>query len=499
MGWEEEKGNRYKLSRERGAIFKDWGGKISIALIYPDRYYAGMSSLGFQTIYGLLNKFPGIVCERVFYPESSSPKILSLESSRPLSDFTVLAFSLSYELDYFYALQILRRSGIPLLSEERDETYPLIIAGGPCVISNSEPISPFFDAFALGEGEVLLPPFISCFSEYINASRKELLSALSNLPGYYIPQIKKERVMRQWARDLNAFDTTSVVLTPDTELANMYLIEVERGCERSCRFCLAGFAFRPTRYRSIERIVNSSRKGLVQTKRIGLIGAAILDHPDIENIVLQIRNMDATVSCSSLRGDALTENLVRALAEGGNKTLTLAPETGSNRLRRFIGKELSNEDLYKAAELAIKNGIEQLKLYFMIGLPGEREEDTEETISLVLKLQESIKRKSSECRLVVNVSPFNPKKGTPFFRYPMQKKEILNSRLKRIHLALRPKGVKVKSESIAWCQVQTVLSRGDASISRAISEVKSHTLEDWQRAFEETGVDVDYWAHQDIY
>lgn len=497
MGWEEESANRQRLSREIGFIRKDWGGKISFALIYPNLYSAGMSSLGFQTIYSLLNSSPQVVCERVFYPESDHLQVVSVESSRPLMDFSVLAFSLSYELDYVNALEILRKAGIPLLSRDRGERYPLIIAGGPCVISNPEPLSPFFDAFGLGEGEALLPPFMECLQINIHGSRNVLLLNLSQVPGFNVPQVTKEKVMRQWVKDINAFDTTSAVLTGDTELANMFLIEAERGCERGCRFCLAGHAFKPMRYRTMGKIVNSADRGLQLTKKIGLVGAAILDHPQIEKIVVEIVERGAQVSCSSIRGDALTEKLVKALVKGGDRNLTIAPETGSERLRKLIGKDLSNEGLFKAAELVARYGIKQLKLYFMIGLPFEEEQDMEEIISLVLKLKDIMKTGNSDCHLILNVSPFIPKKGTPFFRYPMARPELLNSRVGKLKAALRTQNIEIKPESIHWSQIQALLSRGDASIAAALSQVKRNTIKDWQMALEESQVDVDYWAHQE--
>ena len=497
MGWEEERANRQKLSREKGAICKDWGGNISVALIHPNLYFVGMSSLGFQTIYGILNDFPRVVCERVFYPSSDNLQVASLESSRPLMDFSILAFSLSYEIAYVNAIEILRKSGIPLLSKDRDERYPLIIAGGPCVISNPEPISPFFDAFALGEAEVLLPPFIECFQSHMHGSRHMLLQSILQVPGYYVPSEKRERVMRQWAKDINAFDTTSIVLTADTELNNMFLIEAERGCERGCRFCLAGSAFRPMRHRTLERIINSAARGLNLTPKIGLVGAAILDHPQIEDIVVDLVQRGAQVSCSSIRGDALTENLVKALVKGGDRNLTIAPETGSVRLRKLIGKDLSNEAIFNAAHLVAKHGIKQLKLYFMIGLPHEEEQDIDEIISLVLEVRDIVKTKSSDCHLVLNISPFIPKKGTPFFRYPMARTELLKSRLAKIKASLKNKNIEVKPESIPWSTIQTVLSRGDDSIAKVLSQVKKNTINNWETAFKEAYVDVDYWAHQE--
>src|SRR4030042_3847889 len=252
MSWEAVKEARQKLGRERGTVCKDWGGKIHIALVYPNSYYLGMSSLGFQTVYGILNSYSNIVCERVFWePQKLKPEHpLSLESQRPLPDFDVLAFSLSYELDYFNVVQVLKASGIPLPSSERDERHPLVIAGGPCVTANPLPLSSFFACFAIGEGEAILPRFIEVLSEGIEDEKADLLKKLASLPGVYVPAVCDVKpVKRQWLAELDSVATTSVILTPDTEFSNMYLIEIARGCGWGCRFCLAGFQFRPFRYR----------------------------------------------------------------------------------------------------------------------------------------------------------------------------------------------------------------------------------------------------------
>ncbi|RLC70451.1 MAG: radical SAM protein, partial [Chloroflexi bacterium] len=223
MIWNEKL--RRRLTRERGTILKDWGGKTPIALIYPNTYYIGMSNLGFQTIYRLLNSYDDIVCERVFW-EDREKEPLSVESQRPLSDFAVLAFSISYELDYLNVVQLLKSSATPLFAADRDESHPLVIAGGPCVSANPEPLAPFFDCFAIGEGEVILPPMLKVITEAIHSKREELLQGLSSVPGIYVPSLHRDvPISRQWVRKIDDFATTSVILTPETELGQMYLIE----------------------------------------------------------------------------------------------------------------------------------------------------------------------------------------------------------------------------------------------------------------------------------
>jgi len=259
MSWDEVRKARRRLSREQGTIIKDWGGKIPIALIYPNSYYLGMSNLGIHAIYSLLNSYSEVVCERAFW-ERDTNQILSLESQRPLSDFAVLAFTISYELDYFNVVSILKASGIPLYAADRDDRHPLVIAGGPCIIANPMPLSPFFDCLCIGEAEPILPALLPILTEGITSQRSDLLKALAALPGVYVPQYYSGTpVVRQWAKNLDDFPVTSVILTPDTELGDLYLIEVERGCNWACCFCLVSNAFRPMRHRSLDNLIHQAR------------------------------------------------------------------------------------------------------------------------------------------------------------------------------------------------------------------------------------------------
>ncbi len=489
-----------RLSREEGTIIKDWGGRLPLALIYPNSYYLGMSNLGIHAIYGLLNSYHNVVCERVFWEienRDNNLSPLSIESRRPLTDFAVLAFSVSYELDYFNVVPILKASGIPLYAADRDERHPLIIAGGPCITANPVPLSPFFDCLCIGEAEPILPAMLPVLSEGISGKRDELLKALASLPGIYVPaHSSRTHVARQWAKNLDDFATTSVILTPDTELGNLYLIEVERGCNWGCRFCLVNTVFAPMRFRSVDKLIDQARQGLQHRRRIGLVGPAVADHPQIEEILVRLRQSGAELSISSLRISSLSHDILRELAEGGARTIALAPEAGSQRLRQLIRKGFSDSDILEAVDRVAEQRIKQLKLYFMIGLPTETDEDVEEIVKLTLAAKDSLDRQQSGTRLTLNVAPFVPKAGTPFQWLPMAPLQTLNRRLSLLKRSLPPKGIKVKAESPAWSHVQGVLARGDIKVAEVLANIEEVSLSGWRRAVEKCHLDIDFYINQ---
>ena len=494
-----DKKAQLRLASEQGTIQKDWGGRLPIALIYPNTYYIGMSNLGFHTIYGLLNSYNDIVCERVFYEGNNT----SIESGRPLDDFAIIAFSISSELDYFNIVDILRSTAIPLSASERDDSHPMVIAGGPCITANPEPISPFFDCLAIGEGEAMLPSLIGAFNEGIDGSRAELLERLNRLPGIYVPSLfDGKAVSRQWIRDIDEFATTSVILTPHTELGNMYLIEIARGCRWGCRFCLAGFCYRPPRFRSVDKLLSQAERGMKYTKKIGLLGASPLDHPDIDKLVVELQRMGAEMSISSLRIRPLSRVALRGLVESGTQTLSLAPEAGSQRLRNIINKGVSQEDITNAIEWVAEHPPRQLKLYFMIGLPTETAEDIEEMIDLVLALKNRLNRGRTSTHLILTIEPFVPKAGTPFQRLPMASTKALRQRLARLKSSLEPKGIEIRSESIPWAEVQGVLSRGDDKLAAVLAQVAANgakrSLSKWKQALLELSLDADQYIGRRI-
>ena len=495
MGWEEAK---RRLSREQGTITKDWGGRIPIALIYPNSYYIGMSNLGLHAIYRLLNSYSEVVCERAFWENGDKRlPVRSLESQRPLSDFAALAFSISYELDYFNVVQVLKAGGIPRYAADRDERHPLVIAGGPCIIANPLPLSPFFDCLCIGEAEAILPAMLPLLAEGITGQRDELLKALASLPGVYVPQCYSGTpVVRQRTASLDDRPISSTILTPDTELGDLYLIEVERGCNWGCRFCLTSNAFHPMRYHPIERLIAQAELGLKYRKRLGLVGAAVPDHPQIEELLVKLRQMGAELSISSLRMKPPSRIVLRELAKGGARTIALAPEAGSQRLRQVIKKDITEDDILESVNRVAEQGIKQLKLYFMIGLPSETDEDIEEIIKLTLKCKSILDRQQTGCRITLNIAPFVPKAGTPFQWLPMEQIPTLKRRLSLLKNSLPPKGIKLKSESLAWSEVQAVLSRGDAKLAEVLANIEEVSLSGWRKAVEKYQLDINFYAHQ---
>ena len=499
MTWKTTDEAKQRLKKEKGTVFKDWGGRIHIALVYPNSYYLGMSSLGFQTIYGFLNSYKNIVCERVFWEPKRRllDEPVSLETQRPLSDFDVIAFSIYYELDYFHVVQIFKAGGIPIFAADRDESHPLVMAGGPCVTANPEPLSSIFDCFAIGEGEAVLPQFISILSERFQGKKGDLLQGLASLPGVYVPVYYNGiPVIRQWLKDLDSVTTSSVILTPDTELSDIRLVEIARGCGRGCRFCLAGFWSRPFRFRSVDKIITQAADSLKCDKKIGLLAAAVSDYPYIDELVWRLRQLGAILSVSSLRIRPLSGVLLSALARSGAQTVSLAPEAGSERLRQFINKCVTEDDIMNAVDMIVMQGLRHIKLYFMIGLPTESEDDIEELIKLTLVLKSRIEK--SGCRLAVTVEPFVPKPGTPFQWLPMAPVEVLKHRMKRINNMLAKNGVEIRAESINWSLVQGLLSRGNFRLGAVLAHMKGNTFAAWRQALERFEIDTQPYLHREL-
>ena len=484
-------GKRY--ADEQGVITKDWGGRLPVALIYPNSYYLGMSNLGVHSVYSIFNSYNRVVCERVFTDTLEKNAPAAIESGRPLTDFAVLAFSISYELDYFNIIKILKDSRIPLLAAERDESHPLVIAGGPCVTSNPLPLAPFIDAFCVGDAEPLAPELLQVLINEAGGVRHTILKALAALPGIYVPQIPAEKVYRQWAKDLNDFATKTVVLTENTELGDSFLIEAERGCPRGCRFCMVASAYAPMRIREADKILKQAWEGLHHRRRVGLVGPAVTDHPQITEILAGLNKMNSEIAISSLRIDRLSDDVIRELAKGRVQTLTIAPEAGSQRMRNIVNKGITEDDILSLADRVAKQRFSQLKMYFIVGLPGETDEDVEEIVHLVLSVKERLEKKPNNTRIIVNAAPFVPKANTPFQWLPMASQNIINSRLGILRNSLPLKGIKLNEESPAWSQVQAVLSRGDERLAHALADMKEISLAEWKIVTLMHKLDIDYY------
>jgi radical SAM superfamily enzyme YgiQ (UPF0313 family) len=515
------------LSREVGYVLKPHANRLRVALAFPNTYFVGMSNLGFQTVYRLFNDQPDIVCERVFLPPkqelqalvAAGTRLVTLESQTPLSDFDVLAFSVSFEWDYTNVLTLLRLGGLPLRAEERDERHPLVVIGGAVTFVNPEPLAPFADAIAAGEGEALIPALV----ESMSGSRPEVLRALARHRGWYVPSfydveyaensgIERYRpreetgapqtVRKAALRSTEACDPPATrIFTPDTEFGSRFLIEVVRGCANLCRFCWAGYNYLPVRAFPTDRILALAREARAHSGRVGLVSIALCDHPDIERLLREMAAMGYSISPASLRLDDLTPTIVSLLRDSGERTLTIAPETGSDRLRRVINKTITNEEILDRAELIFSSGIENLKLYFMIGLPTETDEDLVAICDLTRQLREIMLRHARARgrigRIVGSVNPLVPKPGTTYQRLPMEQSDVIERRMKRLRALMAGMDnvyFNIKSERHSF--YQALLSLGDRRVAPAI-EAAERNGGQWRPALAESGVDGDFYVFRD--
>jgi radical SAM family uncharacterized protein len=518
------------LAEERGTVRKDWGGKVRVALAFPNRYPVGMSNLGFQAVYDALNALSHVVCERVFYPEpedlnyarAHKGSLLSLESQRPVLDFHLLLFSISFENDYTQAVEMLAMSGMPVRASDRDASHPLVASGGVAVFLNPEPMAPFMDFVFLGEAEALLPDFWSAWSEIQDSSldRGDLLAFLARqVPGIYVPSLYSvsfgpdgtleslepspgseipRRIAYSRADLTRVPPCRTVILTPNTEFSNVSLIELGRGCGRGCRFCAAGFVYRPLRYHSADSILEAARKALPQSARLGLVSAAVSDYPEVSPLCRSLLDAGASLSFSSLRADTLTPEVLLALEESHHQAVAIAPEAGSERLRRVINKNLSEEEILEAARLLTERGILHLKLYFMFGLPTETQEDLEGIVDLAKQVKHHVLKTSRGQKrlgtITLSVHAFVPKPFTPFQWLPFAGVRELKERAQWIQKALRKvPNVRVHFDLPKWAYVQALLSRGDRRTAALIEKVAIEGLS-WSQAMRTHPLNPDFWV-----
>ncbi len=513
------------LSQEKGAVVRDWGARWPVALVYPQIYPVAMGNLGFQAIYRLLNDTSGLHCERAFLPapedweeyRRTRTPILSLESQRPLRDFAAVAFSISFEADYPYVLQILEGAGIPLLAAERRPGDPLVLAGGVATFLNPEPLSPFVDAFFLGEGEAGAAPFFQFLAEGEPEQDRHLLlrGLAQTIPGAYVPAGYTPRyqadgtlaafepepgfptkVKATHLPELAPYPTHSHILAPQSEWGEMFLVETGRGCSRGCRFCAAGFVYRPPRERPLAELWTQIEQGLLEKRKVGLVGAAVSDHPEVKELCRKILAAGGDIGISSLRADSADEELFRLLAQGGVRSVALAPEAGSDRLRKVLNKGLSRDDLAQAAVAVSRAGIPQLRLYFMVGLPTETLEDIEEIPRLVRYLEHCVVKDSHGKRrlglITLSISSFVPKPFTPFQWTAFLDVAELKKRLKLVTREFHGvKEVRVHTDLPKWAYVQALLARGDRRVGDIL--LAAHRR-GWNRAFRESPVNPDFFT-----
>jgi len=526
--WQQKSDFQHLLSLERGCIKKPFGDRLRVVLAFPNTYHVGMSNLGFQTVYKLFNADPDVVCERTFLPprqalqtaiQSRTP-LLTLESQSYVGDFDMLAISLSFEWDYPNVLTLLRLSGIPLYAEDRGERHPLVVLGGAVTFLNPEPLAPFIDVVAAGEGEVLVPHLVAAASM---ASRRDGLRTLASQRGFYVPTFYdvsygEDNSVAGWVPHVNtgapptvhkaAVKTTEAldpphtqIFTPQTEFGSRFLIEVVRGCAKLCRFCWAGYNYLPVRAFSTERILSLAEEARTYAKRVGLVSIALCDHPEIETILARLLGMGYTISPASLRLDDLTPEIIRLLHESGERSVTIAPETGSDRLRQVINKNITNEQILDRADLIFSSGIENLKLYYMIGLPTETDDDLEAIRDLTLKIRDVMlkhaRKRGRVGRITASVNPFVPKPGTAYQWLPMTPSATIARRAKRLRTLMKSISnvyVNIKSDRQAY--YQALLSLGDRRIAPVI-EIAASNGGDWRAALAETKVDAADWVLRD--
>jgi radical SAM superfamily enzyme YgiQ (UPF0313 family) len=527
--WEHRERARDVLAREVGYVRKPHGGRLRVALAFPNTYYVGMSSLGFQTVYRLFNDLDDVVCERVFLPpkqelkaqlESGLP-LLTLESQTPVADFDVLAFSVSFEWDYTNVVTLLRLAGLPPRAADRHARHPLVVIGGAVTFVNPEPLAMFADVIAAGEGELLVPMLTR--TVHAAEDRDDLLRRLTTERGFYIPSFYDvhyaadgtiaafepksatgaPRVVKKAAvKSIDRLDPPSTsIFTPETEFGSRFLIEVVRGCANLCRFCWAGYNYLPVRAFSADRILELAAQARQYSAKAGLVSIALCDHPEIERILTGLLDMGYSISPASLRLDDLTEPIVKLLRKSGERSITIAPETGSDRLRRVINKTVTNEEILAATDLIFANGIDNLKLYYMIGLPTETDDDLIAIRDLTAQMREIMLKhgrpRGRLGRIVGSVNPLIPKPGTAYQWLPMEDPAITDAKGKRLRQMLSGLDnvfFNIKSERHSY--YQALLSLGDRRVASTI-EAAERNGGLWRAAVAETGLDAAFYIFRD--
>ncbi len=519
------------LSREVGTIRKPHGGRLRVALAFPNTYFVGMSNLGLQTVYSLFNADDRVVCERVFLPprptvqamQARRDRLVSLESQTPIGEFDVFAFSVSFEWDYTNVVTMLRLAGLQPRADRRDRRDPLIIVGGAVTFVNPEPLAPFADLIAAGEAELLVPSIVNALTELGRHDRPALYARLAQERGCYVPSLydveyggpgrtiaitpkpgsgAPPTVHKAAVKAADRLDPPSTrIFTPDTEFGSRLLIEVVRGCANLCRFCWAGYNYLPVRPFSTARILELAEAARPHATRVGLVSIALCDHPDIELILTRLVEMGYGISPASLRLDDLTPTIVSLLRQSGERSITIAPETGSDRLRRVINKTVTNADILERTELIFASGIENLKLYYMIGLPSETDDDLvairDLTMEIRARMMAVAKPRGAVGRVVASVNPLVPKPGTTYQWLPMTRADVIDAKIARLRGLVEDLDnvfFNIKSERHSY--YQGLLSLGDRRVADVIERAEENGG-NWRAAVADAGLDAEAYLYRD--
>jgi radical SAM superfamily enzyme YgiQ (UPF0313 family) len=487
---------------EINAVRKDLANmKLKIAFCYPNVYKAGMASLGLQLIYRLWNSYEGVACERSFLPQKEIVEPYTLESDKPLREMDVLAFTLQYEDDYINVLRILERAKIPIETKDRDERHPLIIAGGPCAQSNPVPMSSFIDAFMIGDLEPVSDRLM--FEGFLEGkSRITRLEALDSFDWMWVPSLNEDKqVIFSPKTDLDNYFYPTKQIIPQLEeydpwygvFGKTFMLEVVRGCNRGCSFCLIGKITKPRRNRSLKKLQELYQVGTKEcdVNKITTIGSGISDYPDLTKLCQSIIDDGLTFSLPSIRADKITPELVQLLVKANQKTITTAPEVGTEELRKRICKEISNEDILQATEIAMNNGLARLKAYFMIGLPEETENDVKAISSLTSDIAKIGKKLY---KIKISSGIFIPKAKTQYqdeSMLPLQELQQRSRMLKK-DISKIPR-VECEVSNPKWARIQTILSISGKEIAKPLKQVAQlgGGLGAWRRALSKIGMSIE--------
>ena len=506
-----------RLQAERGAICKEAGQvRMRCALAYPNTYFVGMSNLGLQTMYRVINQRPDTVCERVFLPtaaewrwyEAGQTPLLSLESQRPLGDCDVIGFSVSYENDYLHLLQMLELARIPLLAAERDERYPLILVGGAVTYINPEPLADFVDLMIIGDGEETIHDYLDLLHDTLGQPRQEHLRRAAEIPGVYVPSRHDQQpvttpIAPRKITDLAQWPAYSSVLTDDTEFSSTLLVEITRGCPFKCRFCTVGYVYPKFRQLPGERVLElvaaqqqrDRAAGRAPVGKVGLISSATGDYRDLALVAQGLVDLGVGIGISSLRMDRMPEVLIDCMVRSGVRSCTVAPEAGSERLRQLIRKEMTEAVILAGAEMLLAKGMRDLKLYSMIGLPTETDEDLQELLALVGKIWDLMKKygraRGALGTLTLSVNPFVPKPATPLQWCAMASPRVIKAKLYTLRQAIRHEShIRLKHENLKHDYLEAILARGDRRLRDFLLEThRQHG--DWPRAARQLGFDAE--------